>query len=753
MDPPMMTSFCVDACIICDIDGFTGRNDNTDPGEAPPSFCTTTVHNGQWIAFIAGSERLRIRLDVSNCASNNRFSGLEVGIYEGINCENFKLVSNCNGDVPASAVFTAEDLTIGQYYYLVMDGNGGSICDWTFTVLEGDTRVDPLETSGTMDGEFEVCPNIEQIYTLDFPVGATEFRWELNNEILSVNAPQLPFSFPSTGLYTLCVTAFNACDMAPPTCRSILVSSIPPTDLGKIKICEGDNYEVADTVLNTTGFYEFHITTTNGCDSLVIVDFEATPASFTDFGRVNICEEDVITIGDQEYRETGFYEQVLTNDLGCDSTITLDLFVVICNIAGSIVPNSVVCNGENSGSIDFSVVRGTPPFTYKWKRLDNASAGSGDLALIGNTITLPDLARGPYFVTINDEFGDSTILIGEVPEPPILTFDWEVSDFSDFQVSCFGGTDGNLEIVPNGGVAPYAYNWENGPETANQQALAVGNYKVTLTDAVGCELVAEEEIIAPPSLIFMPAFINPSCEGLATGKIIVQDINGGIAPYSFNLNNQGFTTEEEYNNLSAGEYQIIAKDANGCELGQLGELQAPLIPEIDLGPDITISLADSYELEVASTTPIISSIWRDNPGLSCYDCLALTASPANRTTYALTLTSPDDCSTTDSLTIHVAKIRDVFVANAFSPNGDGINDLLVVNGGPEVTAIKTFRVFSRWGEQLYEQTNFLPNDASFGWNGTDGDQQFGNAVYIWIAEITFIDGETLVYSGDVAIVR
>jgi len=95
MDPPRMTSFCVDACIICDIDGFTGRNDNTDPGEAPPTFCTTTVHNGQWIAFIAGSERLRIRLDVSNCENARSFSGLEVGIYEGNDCENFKLVSEC----------------------------------------------------------------------------------------------------------------------------------------------------------------------------------------------------------------------------------------------------------------------------------------------------------------------------------------------------------------------------------------------------------------------------------------------------------------------------------------------------------------------------------------------------------------------------------------------------------------------------------------------------------------------------------
>jgi len=122
MDPPMMTSTCVEACIICDIDGFKGRNDQMIGGEAPEGFCTTTVHNGQWIAFIAGSEDLSIRLDVSNCRTG---AGLEVAIYEGIGCDNFEMVSNCNGNVrvnTSETFTTTKKLTIGQYYYLVMDG-------------------------------------------------------------------------------------------------------------------------------------------------------------------------------------------------------------------------------------------------------------------------------------------------------------------------------------------------------------------------------------------------------------------------------------------------------------------------------------------------------------------------------------------------------------------------------------------------------------------------------------------------------
>ena len=76
-DPPTMTSFCKQACIICDIDGYTGRNGTGGQGEAPPGFCTTYLHNAKWIAFIAGSVDLKIRMSVSNCTQKG---GLELGI-------------------------------------------------------------------------------------------------------------------------------------------------------------------------------------------------------------------------------------------------------------------------------------------------------------------------------------------------------------------------------------------------------------------------------------------------------------------------------------------------------------------------------------------------------------------------------------------------------------------------------------------------------------------------------------------------
>ena len=128
---PAMTSFCSQACIICDIDGFTGRNNSSIKGQAPPGFCTSYVHHMQWIGFIAGTSTLTLEVKVSNCALNN---GLEIGLYESLDCQTFRRISDCDTDIQPGETRVFKNtvpLTIGQYYYFVMDGSD----DETLVVL------------------------------------------------------------------------------------------------------------------------------------------------------------------------------------------------------------------------------------------------------------------------------------------------------------------------------------------------------------------------------------------------------------------------------------------------------------------------------------------------------------------------------------------------------------------------------------------------------------------------------------------
>jgi gliding motility-associated-like protein len=179
----------------------------------------------------------------------------------------------------------------------------------------------------------------------------------------------------------------------------------------------------------------------------------------------------------------------------------------------------------------------------------------------------------------------------------------------------------------------------------------------------------------------------------------------------------------------------------------------PGIPIIDAGEDVTIKLAESARLHVVSSVAPDTIIWSALPGLSCYDCPISDASPVQTTTCTVTVTSEDGCIATDSVTVTVLHIRDIYVPNVFSPNSDGLNDAFTVYSGPAVMEVSKFLVFDRWGELVFENHHFQPNDLEIGWDGTFKGEQMKPAVFTWFAEVLFIDGETKKAEGGVSLLR
>jgi len=97
---PAMTSSCETACVICNIDGFSGVNNLTAQGQGFPEFCTTQYNNMQYIAFIAGSENLTIRVDVGSCIGG--VQSLEVGFFQSDDCQNFTPITDCDTDIQSN---------------------------------------------------------------------------------------------------------------------------------------------------------------------------------------------------------------------------------------------------------------------------------------------------------------------------------------------------------------------------------------------------------------------------------------------------------------------------------------------------------------------------------------------------------------------------------------------------------------------------------------------------------------------------
>jgi gliding motility-associated-like protein len=755
INPPTMTSFCEDACIICDIDGFEGRHESSISGLAPLDFCTIVQHNVQWIGFIAGSENLEINLAVSNCVQG---PGLEIGIYEGINCENYQQVSQCWGAGTAVSEGTSKNfsntipLVIGQYYYLVMDGAFGDNCDWKFTVVSGSTQVAPLISSGNIIGDETVCPDFPFIYNLNAPSGATEFEWTVNGSVINTTTDSIEYTFPNDGNYTICVTARNACDVAPPSCTVIQVNSVPDTELINF-LCEGDSFLVANTVIYEGGFFQFNLQNFEGCDSVVLVDLTEIVTPVLDID-VDICDGDSLLIGSTPFTQTGTYQEVLTSVFGCDSIINLDLFTIFCNITSDDTFTPPICFGENSGSIIFNVVSGTPPFSFTWTELNNTASGAGNIALVGELVSIDNLPKGTYLITILDNFGNSDIIISEITEPTEMSLEFVASDFNGFNVSCENSFNGNLQVLPSGGVSDYSFTWPSNQTTDLISNLTSGNYSVTVTDLSGCSLIGNFEMIAPTALNLIGDFSNPICDGPSTGSINIVQYSGGIAPYTFSLDGNNFTSGLLFENLTEGIYELQMMDANGCVFSITETLVSPQIPTIDLGENVVINLGETYTFQTTFNNINLQEIsWTPSNSFDCSDCLSPTFLPLNDGNYTLFVSSEDDCTTTDSITITVNKFRHFFAPNAFSPNFDGHNDYFNLHGGSEVELIKKLTVFNRWGAVVFNGIDLESSVDLQGWDGTFNGKPVNPGVYVWVAEIQFLDGEVISYSGDLTITK
>ena len=95
----------------------------------------------------------------------------------------------------------------------------------------------------------------------------------------------------------------------------------------------------------------------------------------------------------------------------------------------------------------------------------------------------------------------------------------------------------------------------------------------------------------------------------------------------------------------------------------------------------------------------------------------------------------------------------LFVPNAFTPNGDGQDDVFYPRSGGEIKLISSFRIYNRWGELLFEKEKFLPNDATKAWDGSYKGEPPLSEVYVWVVEGICENGKKFNSKGSVTIIR
>ncbi|MCB0551654.1 MAG: gliding motility-associated C-terminal domain-containing protein [Phaeodactylibacter sp.] len=212
------------------------------------------------------------------------------------------------------------------------------------------------------------------------------------------------------------------------------------------------------------------------------------------------------------------------------------------------------------------------------------------------------------------------------------------------------------------------------------------------------------------------------------------------------------STAPELTVTQGGDYAVTV--SSGCdEVSATVTIMEPALT-LELGTDREIFLGDSLSLrpEIIGTPPF-SYQWRDSlSSLSCTSCPTPTLRPFDDTRYFLSVTDANGCTIVDSVAVQVFKDREVYIPNAFSPNGDGRNDTFFPQSRrPEALAV--FRIFSRWGELVFEATDGYTNDNRKGWDGTFKGKTLQPGVYTYVVEVRFLDGFIRRFSGDVQLVR
>ena len=325
----------------------------------------------------------------------------------------------------------------------------------------------------------------------------------------------------------------------------------------------------------------------------------------------------------------GNYTVTITDNLGCNYSET---FTVGEPNALAVNPTitDVKCFGDNSGRIRTNPSGGTAPYTYSWST--------------GNTgKNLNNRVAGNYTVTVTDANGCTVSGTYTINEPAAAL---SVQSVTNNSPSCFGTNDGSLNIVMQGGTAPYSYSWSNGASTANPTGLTSGTYTLTVTDNNGCTFTDSYTVTDPPQIIVTPTLLTePTCNGGANGSITVFASNG-TGPYTYDWG--GGNTGPTISNIPAGTYTVTVTD-NGttCSTTQNVTLGEPdLIVANAVVEDISCNgqVDGSITLTPTGGTGAYTYLW--NTGATTDNISGLTAG-----SYSVTITDASLCSVFESFTI------------------------------------------------------------------------------------------------------
>jgi gliding motility-associated-like protein len=346
-----------------------------------------------------------------------------------------------------------------------------------------------------------------------------------------------------------------------------------------------------------------------------------------------------------------------------------------------------------------------------------------------------------------------------ISQPDTLIADIDSS--GTLNLSCGGSSDGIITINASGGNSgQYTFAWDPDISTDYQAVnLPAGFYSITVTDIRGCLDTTSYLLTSPPPIVVeWPDVADPACFGDET-VLLIENVSGGNGNYSFSINSGEVFNIGEAVMLPSGIYIVTVFDDRGCSSDSTYIIMEPDPILVSISPDDpVIDLGDSIFITGnvdQSQNPIVMTLWTSTEPVSCSTCEGTWVFNSVPATFTWTVIDSNGCEGSSSILVDVDYQRDVYIPNIFSPNGDGRNDDFKIFTGPGVVSINYIHIYDRWGNLLHVEGQQMPSENGAGnWDGTSKGDEVSPGVYVYVAEITFIDNNTtLTYKGDVTLIR
>ncbi len=494
--------------------------------------------------------------------------------------------------------------------------------------------------------------------------------------------------------------------------------------------------------------YTFEITDDNGCKYIDTLIINEPPVLTTNLVGVDIlCKNgnngsidltvnggvlpysylwsNGLLIEDINTLTAGQYNVTVIDSNNCIIQDSIVLIEPMDSLSYTYTVKDVTCNDGTNGEIEITVAGGTLPYTYTWS--------TGDTTAYAN-----DLTAGYFTFTVVDDH--ACILTDSifVNQPAPITLSEIITP-----VTCYGMSDGEINISPVGGTAPYNFTWFNSTYALSAQTedligFPMDTYQLEILDSNSCFYEMFFDIPQPDSIVIDYVFEVVSCQGGDNGAIDVTVTGGNSGPNTYDWSN-GATTED-VTGLSAGIYDMIYTDSKGCSDSISVEVAEPDTIQITFDY-VEVSCIDQSD-GIAYAFPTggnggFTYLWSNgetenmNTGLS-------------NEWYSVVVTDILGCTEQDSVFITKNDIDCVRPVNTFSPNGDDYNDTWVIDNlylYPEMQ----LQIFNRWGNIIHTQKGeYEP------WDGTDNGNQLPSEVYYYVL-VLGPDKEPI--TGNITIVR